>query len=98
DKFGDDDMDPHVLDGKGYKDRAEATGYDHSGVAENAVRLLKDVDLAARAVEGWKKSPGHRENLLKPFKELGVGAAKSASGRWYLVQIFGSPKDAPAFS
>jgi uncharacterized protein YkwD len=43
-------------------------------------------------MDGWKNSPGHRRNLLlAQVTEIGVGAAKGRSGRWYFVQLFGSP-------
>ncbi len=37
----------------------------------------------------WMNSPGHRANILNPaFTHIGIGAAKTASGRWYGVQDF----------
>jgi uncharacterized protein YkwD len=40
-------------------------------------------------VDAWMKSDGHRRNILNPdFTYLGVGVAKSSSGRLYWVQLF----------
>lgn len=40
-------------------------------------------------VEGWMKSPGHRENILSSyFNELGVGIAQDSKGRLYWTQMF----------
>ncbi len=37
----------------------------------------------------WMASPGHRANILRPsFTHLGVGLARSASGRVYATQDF----------
>lgn len=39
--------------------------------------------------QGWMKSPGHRENILRPqFRLMGIGA-KKAGGVWYTAQVFG---------
>ncbi len=39
---------------------------------------------------GWMHSEGHRANILNPqFRLMGIGARKSASGRWYVAQVFG---------
>jgi len=45
--------------------------------------------LARRFVRMWMNSPGHRANLLSGrARVMGVGAAKSHTGRWYVVQNF----------
>lgn len=36
----------------------------------------------------WEKSPGHRHNLLGPFKYIGIGIAKDKQGRIYYTQVF----------
>jgi uncharacterized protein YkwD len=36
----------------------------------------------------WEKSPGHRRNLLGPFKYIGIGIAKDKQGRIYYTQVF----------
>ena len=42
-----------------------------------------------KVMEGWMKSPGHRDNILKPdFKQLGVGIAKNSKGELYCTQMF----------
>jgi len=47
---------------------------------------------AAATVEGWMKSPGHKENILNPeAKYLGVGYYMKEGSDWthYCVQCFG---------
>ena len=37
----------------------------------------------------WMNSPGHKANILRAtFTHIGVGVAKSDSGRWYATQDF----------
>lgn len=91
DKFGDDNKNGHVLDGKSVRDRTKVEGYPSALVGENVLFNRAGDDPSDKAIEGWKKSPPHRANMLGSYVEIGVGAAKSASGRWYVVQVFGSP-------
>lgn len=48
-------------------------------------------ELASRYFEGWKKSPGHRRNMLEAsVTDTAVAVARSArTGRYYAVQLFG---------
>jgi uncharacterized protein YkwD len=40
----------------------------------------------------WMNSPGHRANILNPgFTRIGVGAVRTASGRWWATQDFVTP-------
>ena len=89
----------HEADGKTPADRAARHGYDHCLVAENisfqySSEDFATADLARRYVEGWKKSPGHRTNMLLPAaQDTAVAVARSAkSGRYYAVQMFGRRK------
>lgn len=43
---------------------------------------------AARAVNGWISSAGHRANLEGDFHVTGIGAARARDGTVYLTQIF----------
>jgi uncharacterized protein YkwD len=96
DKFGDSDKNGHVLDGNGMEYRIRNGGYAFARVAENVGFENVRSDPAAAMLEGWKLSPGHRRNMLLPdVTEIGVGAAQGKSGRWYFVQLFGRPPDAP---
>lgn len=88
----------HTADGREPVERAREQGYDHCLVLENlayvfSTRPFTTAELAERFVEGWKESPGHRENMLEAAAtETGVAVARSdRSGRWYAVQMFGRP-------
>jgi uncharacterized protein YkwD len=96
DKFGDSDRNGHVLDGRNMEYRIKTGGYAFGRVAENVGYQRNRPDNVAAMMQGWKDSPGHRRNmLLADVNEIGVGAAQGKSGRWYFVQLFGRPPDAP---
>ena len=43
----------------------------------------------AQMMTMWMNSPGHRANVLRAsFTHLGVGAAVTSTGRWYVTQDF----------
>ena len=87
-------------EGLGPTDRLHRAGMDcrkgnHWGIAENITIELSSSnvpEVAAKAVDGWMKSPGHRRNLLNGgYDSTGVGAS---FGIWkgyksvYLTQVF----------
>ena len=91
----------HTADGRRPSERAQEQGYEYCQVAENiayffATEGFETRELAEDAVTSWKNSPGHRENMLKPYvTETGVGIAQSKkTGTYYAVQLFGRPKSA----
>ena len=45
-------------------------------------------DPAAAAVEGWKKSPEHRKNMLGDFNLTGIGVTRGEDDRYFFTQIF----------
>lgn len=92
----------HDADGRNPHQRAEAQGYKFCFVAENLAmdanaRGFSDRGLAQEAMSGWKKSPAHRENLLRAgATDIGVGVARAPDhpGKYISVQIFGRPDSA----
>jgi uncharacterized protein YkwD len=89
----------HTADGQQPWDRTAVHGYEECIVAENIAWEFNPAGFTTRGladafVEGWKKSPEHRKNLLDPdVTEIGVGVAYSdQTGRSYAVQDFGRPK------
>ena len=79
--------------------RAEAQGYRYCTVAENLAlnldsRGFETRQLARNAVEGWKASPGHRANMLRPHvTEIGVAVVRAPDRdpKFISVQLFGRP-------
>jgi len=95
DRFGDTGNNGHIMDGLDPGDRVQVGGYPFARVAENVGWQIGKPDPVNAMVEGWKRSPGHRKNLLMAeVVETGVGAARSRSGRWYFVQLFAKPYEA----
>ena len=80
---GDDDKNGHILDGKNMKDRVEAAGYKYRNIGENVAMSKGFKEPIATAMDGWKKSEGHKANMLNDkFAEMGAGLVQSKSGRW----------------
>jgi uncharacterized protein YkwD len=61
--------------------RTHAAGYAAVGVwvGENIYWGEEALSTPVKAVQAWMRSPGHRENILRPqFTEVGVGVAYDA--------------------
>lgn len=90
----------HEADGRKPAERAVAQGYRYCTVAENLAlnldsRGFETRQLARSAVEGWKGSPGHRVNMLRPYvTEIGVGVVRAhdRDPKFISVQLFGRPE------
>ena len=74
----------------GFDARAEAIGQSIAwvGVGENVAYLRGYDDPAAKAVDGWLKSEGHRKNIIGDFNLGGMGVAVNDRGEYYFTQIF----------
>jgi len=89
----------HEADGRTPAKRASAAGYRYCNIAENLAfhrdrRGFTVERLARETMEGWKKSPGHRKNLmLSRVTEIGVGVARAPAGNptFLSVQMLGRP-------
>jgi len=90
----------HEADGRGPGERAVLAGYRYCQVAENLAmnldsRGFQTGALARAVVEGWKNSPPHRANLLRPSAtQIGVGLARAPDRdpKFISVQLFGRPE------
>jgi uncharacterized protein YkwD len=82
----------HVLPDAQYprtEDRIAAANYRWRMLGENVAFGQAN---AAKVVDSWMHSPGHRTNILNAtFTEMGAGYAVDRSGRPYYVQVFGRP-------
>ncbi len=92
----------HTADGASPPKRVSAQGYKWCFVSENVWSSFRHPEttladeVAHKAMDGWKKSPGHNANLLqKRAQEIGIGAAswKLDSGEevYRVVQVFAAP-------
>lgn len=56
--------------------------------AENVAANMGYKNPAREAVEGWKNSQRHRNNMLGDYDHTGIGVARSAQGHYFFTQIF----------
>ena len=69
--------------------RLNAAGIRWRRCGENIFREQGMDDPADAAVEGWMRSPAHRQSLLDPlFTQTGVGIAISPDTDYYITQTF----------
>jgi len=77
--------------------RVSAAGYDWGATAEN---LGAGYPTLEAAVDGWKRSAGHRRNLLNPnVTEIGIAAVSTPPGsryRNYWALVLAAPRPEPA--
>ncbi len=72
-------------------DRVRAAGKIFRMVGENLAWNQNAPEPAFSAVNGWMRSPGHRENILEPgFSETGIGICRRGSA-YYFTQVFLRP-------
>jgi uncharacterized protein YkwD len=82
----------HNLGGYTPADRVRWTGYAYSGVAENVAFVFGYDHPAWQLFQSWMTSEGHLRNIQnEQFTEIGVGVARSPSGKYYACQVFGRP-------
>lgn len=74
-------------DGSDPGQRITRAGYQWSAYAEN---VAYGYDTAAKVMEGWMNSPGHKRNILDcNVKEIGIGLAQPGQ---YWTQDFGAAR------
>jgi hypothetical protein len=89
----------HTADQRDVGDRATSSGYQWCSIGENLAmnldsRGFETRALARQTVEGWIKSPAHKENLLGGhYTEVGVGVVRAPdkNPKYITVQVFGRP-------
>jgi uncharacterized protein YkwD len=79
---------------RGFKQRREniRQKIPYRAAAENVAVAVGYEDPARMVVEGWKKSPEHRKNMLGDFSLTGIGLAQNKDGSYFFfTQIFIEP-------
>ncbi len=78
------------LDGSMVNNRADAIGLSKwRSIGENIAYNRGYADPLEFAVEGWMKSPAHRDNILNNrWQESGIGIAIMTDGTYYFTQVF----------
>jgi len=62
-------------------------------VAENLYANTSGHNIALLALKGWLASPGHRKNIEGNFLFTGIAVARSASGEFFITQLFVGKKE-----
>jgi len=75
-------------DGSTVAERVKNRAYTYLRVGENVAAGQNTVEDVMRA---WMKSPGHRENILADFAEMGGANAVDSTGRRYWCVVFAEP-------
>jgi uncharacterized protein YkwD len=78
------------VDGSQPADRANASGYAWSNIAEN---IAAGQATPTTVVNDWLRSPGHCRNIMDDdLTEIGVSHVLNAQGRPFWTQVFGKPR------
>lgn len=78
------------VDGSQPADRANASGYAWSNVAEN---IAAGQTTPTVVVNDWLRSPGHCRNIMDDdLTEIGVSHVLNPQGRPFWTQMFGRPR------
>jgi uncharacterized protein YkwD len=78
-------------------------GFGHAGFGKREAKAQREIKglhsfaenvaygatSAKEVVTLWKNSPGHRRNMLGPYKYIGIGTAKDSKGQIYYTEVFG---------
>ena len=83
----------HTLKGEGisWKKNIRRHGYDGDPIAEN-ILAGTNWESAKEAFENWRRSDGHRRNMLNgDFRAIGIGREYERNSRyqWYWTTTFG---------
>jgi uncharacterized protein YkwD len=82
-------LDHYGADGSSPWDRMTRAGYNWVNASENVAWGQTSPE---QAVSDWMASPGHRANILGPYKDFGSGIGMSNDGRIYWCADFGVSK------
>lgn len=69
-------------------DRVRERDYPYINVGEN---VAAGQETALDVMESWMESPGHRENILGDFEQMGGALGKDTEGKPYWCVVFASP-------
>ncbi|AKG20408.1 CAP domain-containing protein [Calothrix sp. 336/3] len=72
----------------GFSQRIQATRISYSSAAENIARNSGYSDPATQAVQGWRFSSGHFQNIRGNYNLTGIGVARNNKGEYFFTQIF----------
>jgi len=84
------DMAHHILPvgHTGFERRMQHIHAKISGTTSGAENVAYRYNTAKIVVDGWIKSPGHRNNILGNYTLTGIGIARDHAGDYYFTQLF----------
>lgn len=72
----------------GFGEREAVAMSEIKGLHSFAENVAFGATTANEVVALWKSSPGHRRNMLGPYKYIGIGTAKDSKGQIYYTEVF----------
>lgn len=72
----------------GFNKRSSMAGKKINGMKNFAENVAYGARSGEEVVTMWKRSPGHRRNMLGKYKYIGIGTAKDRKGVIYYTQVF----------
>lgn len=85
----------HFADGSDPGERMRRAGYKWCAFSENIARstaVTPALRMGNRFMQIWRKSPGHKANMLKDsIRDVGIAIESDGAGRYYAAQVFGRP-------
>ncbi|AMV36986.1 CAP domain-containing protein [Planctomyces sp. SH-PL62] len=75
-------------DGSTPSERVRRVGYHYQRTGENVAKWQDDVPAVMAA---WMESPGHKQNILGEFTQMGAARVDDEDGRSYWCVEFGTP-------
>jgi uncharacterized protein YkwD len=78
----------HSADGTSVGGRIGAAGYSWQRAGEN---IAAGQSSPEQVTQAWMGSPGHRQNILGPYPDVGFGFARGLTGAVYWCADFASP-------
>jgi uncharacterized protein YkwD len=75
-------------DGSTVVERVKSRGYAYLRVGEN---VAAGQNAVSEVMKAWMESPGHRENILADFAEMGAASAADSNGKRYWCVVFARP-------
>lgn len=73
---------------QGFDDRDAEAKKIIPGIHSFAENVASGILSPVEVVNLWKNSPGHRRNMVGPYKYVGIGTATDKQGIVYFTQIF----------
>ena len=72
----------------GFTERNELAKKSLGSMHSFAENVAYGANSGTEVVDMWKNSKGHRQNMLGPFRYIGIGIARNSEGVLFFTQVF----------